>query len=157
MKRPKYLYHASENKDIEILEPRMQSVRDSEEGPVVFSTQDKALATCFIVNTNDTWANMGRVNNIIYFVCSDENRFRKLDKGGAIYTLQSRGFKVDLNKGMGLDEWVSKTSTRPVEKIEYESGLEAMMENGVKVFFVDLRKFNKFMNSYNGKREILGI
>ncbi|SRR5258706_2641299 len=157
MKRPKYLYHASENKDIEILEPRMQSVRDSEEGPVIFSTQDKALSTCFIVNTDSTWADMGRVNNTIYFVCNDEKRFRELDKGGAIYTLESRGFKVDPNKGMGLDEWVSKTSIRPIEKIEYESGLEAMMENGVKVFFVDHGKFNKIMSSNDGMREILGI
>lgn len=45
--RPKILYHASPNRSINVFEPRREKVRDPEEGPVVFATPDKALASAF--------------------------------------------------------------------------------------------------------------
>ena len=39
----KYLYHASNNKNIDVLKPRQESIRDPNEGPVVFASQDKSI------------------------------------------------------------------------------------------------------------------
>lgn len=141
MIRPAVLYHASENKNIEIFEPKAETVRDPEEGPVIFATPDKILASIFIVPTNDSWAQSGLFNGIHYFVCSDREKFKKLDKGGAIYTLLSDTFEYNPSKGLREKEWVSKLSVKPIDKEEFKSGLEAMLNFGVQVFFVDKETF----------------
>ncbi len=136
----KYLYHASPNKDIEILEPRAESVRDPNEGPVVFASHDKASVTCFLVPTDSSWSKISqyrsRSNNhpTLYVMCiSDEKRFRDLDKGGAIYYLSPKSFYLDESKGN--TEWTSKVNVKPLKKEIYDSGLDAMIYNGVIVYF----------------------
>lgn len=147
MKKPKYLYHASENRNIDVLEPRMQSIRDLKEGPVLFATPSMALATCFIVNVDDTWADMGIVNGVTYFICSDEKRYKNADKGGVVYILDPEGFETSMDKGMGLDEWITKEKVVPISKVEYKSGLKSMEENGVKIFFVNENEFTQIMSN----------
>jgi ssRNA-specific RNase YbeY (16S rRNA maturation enzyme) len=66
---------------------------------------------------------------------SDEKRFKELDKGGAIYSLSPKNFYLDKNKGN--TEWTSKEKVKPIKKDVHESGLDAMIENGVYVYFCD--------------------
>lgn len=154
-KRPTFLYHASQNKDIKIFEPRAESVRDINEGPVVFATPDKVMASVFIVSTNDTWANSGLFGSVHYFVCGNENKFRNIDKGGAIYTLPANTFQNDPSKGLGTREWTSKISVEPIKIELYESGLEAMIDMGVQVYFVSQEKFEDIQRSQDHGNEIL--
>ncbi|MFA5413392.1 MAG: hypothetical protein WC348_02535 [Patescibacteria group bacterium] len=147
-KKPPFLYHASSNRDIKKFEPRAKSTRDPKEGPVIFATPDLALATAFLVSeTDDRWSLIGKINDIPYVVIKDKERFLKCDKGGSIYKFNSDSFSFDPHKGMGEDEWVSKKPVAPVEKTEVPSALEAMIENGVQVFFVDEGTFNKIKHS----------
>lgn len=137
--KPAVLYHASSNKNIKILEPKAESFRDSDEGPVIFATPDKGYASCFLVGTNDSWTQIGRwggEDTAWNMIISDEKRFKKLDVGGAIYELPADSFYCDLNKGTGKSEWVSKISVKPIKKETCESGLKEMLKNGVNVFFV---------------------
>ncbi|MBT4722811.1 DUF4202 family protein [Candidatus Falkowbacteria bacterium] len=146
--RPRFLYHASANKGIESFEPRAENVRDPEEGPVVFATPDFALATTFLVSeANDRWTQIGKINDIPYMVIVSKETFLEHDKGGSIYKFSSDGFTSHPDKGMGDDEWVSKDSATPIEKIDIESALEAMIENGVQVFFVEKNTFSKIKDS----------
>lgn len=145
--KPKILYHASSNRHINIFEPRAESVRDENEGPVVFATSDKILASIFIVSTDDSWANSGLFSNVHYFVCGDKARFKKLDKGGAIYTLPPDTFENDPTKGLGTREWTSKLPVKPIKKDIYKSGLDAMVEMGVQVYFVDMNTFGQILQS----------
>ncbi|MGI6423525.1 MAG: hypothetical protein ACOX0X_02845 [Candidatus Dojkabacteria bacterium] len=136
----KTLYHASSNKNIEILEPKADSIRDPNEGPVVFASHDKVFVTCFLVPTNDNWTKISRYRShkhptIHVMSISDEKRFKELDKGGAIYHMSSKGFYLDKSKSD--IEWTSKVSVRPFKKELYNSGLNAMIENGVIVYFCD--------------------
>ncbi len=143
--KPAVLYHASSNKNIEILEPKAESFRDEKEGPVIFATPDKGYASCFLVDTNDSWTQIGRwgsENATWNMIISDEERFKKLDVGGAIYELPVDPFHCDINKGTGKSEWVSKISVKPIKKETYESGLKAMLKNGVNVFFVSKKTFH---------------
>lgn len=57
--KPPLLYHASQNTNITTLEPRALTVRNVDEGPVVFATPDKKYVTTFLVPTDDNWTNMG--------------------------------------------------------------------------------------------------
>lgn len=141
--KPKFLYHASSNKEIEIFEPRNESVRDKNEGPVVFATPDKAFASMFIVPVNDSWAKLSKFNGENYIIISDEKRFKNLDHGGAIYSLPCKTFKTDPQKSKNGREWTSKERVRADDKIIFNSGLEAMKENNVKVYFVDEPTFKK--------------
>lgn len=147
MKKPKYLYHASSNKNIKVFEPKADSVRHPDEGPVVFATTSEKNASKFIVPCNDSWSNLGRFNGVNYALYCDKAKFIKEDKGGAIYTFSSDNFYHETKFGGTSDEWVSKSSVTPVSKRIYESGLEAMLSLGVQVYFVDKKVFENIKNS----------
>jgi len=160
IEKPEILYHASENKNIQEFEPRAESVRDKNEGNVIFATPDVALASCFIVPSTDDWTQksiftLPNGESIHVLVVGDEKRFKETDKGGAIYSLPSDSFKTDLEKGMKDKEWISREPVRPTDKTEYKTGMQAMLENGVKVFFVDNKTFEKIKNSEDHGAKIL--
>lgn len=155
MDKPKILYHASQNRNIDYFEPRAESIRDPEEGSVVFATPDKVMASIFIVPTDDSWTGSGLFGGVHYFVCGDEERFRGIDKGGAIYTLSSDTFENDPSKGLGTREWTSKISVKPNSSEEFSSGLEAMLEMGVQVYFLDKEKFQELKKSSDHGNKIL--
>lgn len=132
--KPAVFYHASTNKDIQEVEPRRRSYRDSNEGPVVFAAPDKALASIFLLPARYS----GKFNGIPYAVITDPREdFLNKDKGGRIYTLPGDTFGNDPAKGLGTEEWTSKERIKPTESVEYESALDAALEQGVQVYFVD--------------------
>ena len=145
--KPHFLYHASSNREIEKFEPRAESFRDANEGPAVFATPDKAYASMFLVQVDDSWTQIATFEGISCIVISDKKRFEELDKGGAIYSLSSETFETDPKKSKTGREWTSTKTISPNEKTIYESGLGAMVENGVQVYFVDKSTFAKIQGS----------
>lgn len=141
MEKPDKLYHASSNRSIEKLAPRSEKIRDESEGPRVFATPDKRIASIFMASTDDSWTNSGAFNGIPYIVISDRERFEKLDNGGAIYHLPNTTFESDPMKGLGELEWTSRENVEPTDKEEHESALKAMIDHGVQVYFVDAKTF----------------
>ena len=75
-------------------------------------------------------------------VVGDRESFLKKDKGGHIHVLPSETFEPTPHKGMS-NEWVSKESVKPSKVLEYDSALNAMLEYGVQVYFVDNSTFQK--------------
>lgn len=147
MDKPIVLYHASQNRDITEFEPRNRKVRDPNEGPKVFATPSKSLATIFMIPTDSRWVTSGLHNHVPYIVISDEKSFRQLDHGGTIYHLPPETFEVDLTKGLREYEWTSSETVKPIEKEEYKSGFEAMLDSGVQVFMVNAETFDQIKNS----------
>lgn len=135
--RPPFVYHGSANVDIVELKPRALKIRSDKEGPVVFAAPDIGLAAEFIVPTDDTWTSKGLINGIPYVIINGEKRFKDMDRGGAIYKLPSDSFFYDPKLGMGKHEWISKESVLPLSSTKYKSGLEAMIDNRVQVFFIE--------------------
>lgn len=164
--KPKVLYHASASTEIDEFEPRAESYRDPDEGPVVFGTPDKAYASMFIVPVDDRWAQIATLEGVNCIVISDRERFERLDKGGAIYSLPSDNFMSDTEKDKPKQEWVSNTKVSPSDKVLYKSGLDAMIKNGVQVYFVDRDTFDqikkakdlgiKILNSIQSENQKLG-
>lgn len=156
----KYLYHASPNKDIDILKPRQESIRDPREGPVVFASQDKAYTSCFLVPTDNSWVKISKYTSNshpdIHVICiSDEAKFKKLDKGGAIYYLSPKDFYLNRNKSD--IEWTSKTAVKPIKKEFYEKGLEAMIDHGVIVYFCSKDILQKLKKDPNDVRKTMRV
>jgi hypothetical protein len=144
MEKPSVLYHGSSNKEITRFEPSSKKVRDPAEGPRIFATPDKRMASVFIVGVDDSWGNSGQHNGTPYMVISDRERFETLDKGGAIYHLPNETFTTDPNKGLGDLEWASSEPVEPTGKEDHESALEAMLNHGVQVYFVDRATYQAF-------------
>jgi hypothetical protein len=145
--RPRILYHASSDRNITQFQPRNNSVRDPEEGPVIFATASKTEATKFLVKTDDSWANLGAFGDVHFVVCADRERFEASDVGGAIYHLPSESFSLDPKYTKSTKEWTSRVPVVPTAKEEFESGLDTMIQTGVQVFFVDRETFEMIQAS----------
>lgn len=155
MNKPKVLYHASQNKNLSIIEPRDNTVRDPKEGPVVFASPDKAGVTKFLVPSDDSWTRKSRFGEIHVHVIKDKSRYLKNDKGGAIYHLHPDTFYLDDTKGGSKDEWTSRKPVKPLKKELYDSALNAQIKNSVQVYFVDEDTFEKICSSEDHGNEII--
>jgi hypothetical protein len=155
--RPKVLYVSAQTAGIKELTPMHGRSRDSSEGSVIFSTPDKALASVFLVEGHDdSWMQIGYYSDIpCVVVCMDKNEFIKRDKGGTMYEVPSENFNYNPNLGMGDKEWTSKIATKPTKETFYPSTLDAMVENGVNVYFVDKKTFSEINNADDNGFEIL--
>ncbi len=140
---PKILYHASPRRDLEEIRPGNKTHRDPKEGPQIFAAPNPAIASMFMFESDGSWALSGKHNGVPYVVIhGDREEFMKRDRGGIIYELPNDGFSCDLTKGLGKDEWTCSNNVRPSGKKEYASALDAMLESGVQVYFVDQQTFN---------------
>ncbi|MCL5090462.1 MAG: hypothetical protein M1514_00455, partial [Patescibacteria group bacterium] len=45
---------------------------------------------------------------------------------------------------VGDSEYISAQSVKPIKKVEYPSSLEAMLQIGINVYFVDRKTFKEF-------------
>lgn len=153
--KPSVLYHATRSGEIVVFEPRNKKTRSDTEGPKVFGAPSKALATIFLVEWDDSWARSGTIDGIPYIVISDFERFKKADVGGYMYTLPSNSFENDPDIGSGENEWTSSTAVTPTEKEFIPSAIQAMIENGVQVYFVNQNTFTEILNAPNYGCEII--
>lgn len=153
--KPPVLYHASKNAGIKTFEPRIGKRRDENEGAQVFATPSKAMATIFLVETDDSWTQSGAMDGVPYIIISDKERFTQLDTGGTIYSLPSDTFETDLEKGLRELEYTSNEAVEPTEAEHFFSALSAMLENGVKVYFVDKETFENIQTAEDNGEQIV--
>ena len=149
--KPAVLYVSAQIPNIKELAPMEGNYRDESEGPVIFSTPDKALASVFLVEGHgDHWMQIGFFGDIpVVVINASREGFIKNDKGGIMYSVPSDNFDFDPSKGMGEKEWTSNKPVKPLSEIKYPSALDAMIENGVQVYFVDKKTFDAINNSDN--------
>ena len=103
----------------------------------VFASRDLALATVFMVRADDGWTQSGTWGGAYHMVISDRARFEQCDCGGSVYVVPSDSFSCDLEKGMRDLEWTSSEPVEPIDACNYPCALDAMMQHGVQVFFVE--------------------
>lgn len=153
--KPSVLYHGTAIRNLKQLVPQNKSIRDPEEGPVVFATTRKDLAVCFCLPTDDSWVKIGVGNNKCEIVISDERRFRQLDQGGIVYELPSTTFTCDINKGMKELEWTSKEPVVVHGQTKYKSVLDGLIQEGVTVYFVSQDFFEQYVKNKEKRSEML--
>lgn len=141
--KPEFLFHGSPNRSLILINPQNLHTRDHKEGPVVFGTPSEDFASMFLARTDDRWARKGIINGVWYQLIIDRQKFANIDLGGSIYVLPSDTFDYDPQKGMRHNEWSSKISVKPLRKTDYESGLTAMIDHGVQVYFTDKATFEQ--------------
>ncbi len=155
--KPEMLYVSAQTKGIKEIIPMSGRHRGGNEGPIIFSTPDKGLASIFLVEGhNDSWMEIGTFGGVPYTViCMKKEDFIKRDSGGSIYEVSSDTFDFNPNLGMGEKEWTSNTPVRPNNETEFPSALDAMINNGAYVFFVDQETFKEIQKADDHGFEIL--
>lgn len=153
--KPSVLYHASRNAEIDVFEPSIGKRRDELEGAQIFATPSKAMTTIFLVETDDSWTQSGSMDGTPFMVISDKERFSQLDTGGYIYSLPSDSFDTNLEKGLRELEYTSTEPVTPNEREFVPSALQAMLENGVNVYFVDKETWHAMQESDDDGESIL--
>lgn len=155
--KPEVLYISTQTRGIKELIPRSGRHRGGDEGAVIFSTPDKALASTFLVEGHDdSWMQVGYSNDVLYAViCMDKEKFMKRDGGGVMYQVHSDTFDYNPNLGMGDKEWTSREPVKPISETFYPSALDMMIETGVNVYFVDKKTFNLIKEDDDRGFEIL--
>ena len=144
---PSVLYHASKNPEVAVFEPRAEKIRNQNEGPKIFATPSRAMASIFLVDTDDSWVASGATNDIPFIIVSDEERFRASDTGGTIYSLPPTTFETDPLKGLRELEWTSAEPVTPTESEYIPSALADMLKHGVRVYFVNKETYNEIQNA----------
>jgi hypothetical protein len=152
--KPEFLYHGSSRKIEGALEPVL--VKSSEDHlhdlPAVFATDDIAAASLFLM-PSDALFSIGREQDISY-VCiwGTPEEFAEKDRGGYLYLLPSETF---MKRGKDY-EWQSDVAVMPSEIRHYDSSLEGMSQNGVRVYFItDDALFDRIQAKKEPRLEIL--
>lgn len=135
-KKPPYLYHGTPNGEIEEFTPRVSMGTGEKLGAKVYASDDIAVASMMTTRLPMTWGGGVRNGEVFCYIPMTRDEFRKYDKGGWIYKLDSTSFlKGEKNFGMGEKEWASSVPVKPIEKIRVESSYDEMIKNRVKIYF----------------------
>jgi len=151
--KPPILYHAVPNIEQEeiVEEFKPMSRHKDYESPAVFAATDKAAATMFLARSKDDWTAKSRFDDVYVMVIGDKDKWEKADRGGRIYALPSDTFSCDESKGWGKNEWASNEPVKPAadKTEEYSSALDAMIDNDVQVYFVDMEKLRELYQAHD--------
>ncbi|MBI2029493.1 hypothetical protein HYT02_03705 [Candidatus Gottesmanbacteria bacterium] len=153
MSRPDFLYRGTPNKDTTQFTPKELVGLSSSARLVVSATSDRNVATKFIVPMEGLNIKTGFIDGISYYLCADETVFRQTDKGGAIHTFASYGF--ELISYQSVDIWVNPNPVNSISKEVVSSGLTAMIDAGIQVYFVTPDTLELFNNSPDRRLDIL--
>ena len=153
-KKQQYLYHGSERKNLYILKPRQKEYRSKEEGKVIFATQYKGLAATFIPRGH---AIISVVSRKPVIIISNKKDFIRKDRGGAIYRFnKSPLFIRHKHKDylFGNYEFVARRNLKPIDKKVYDSSIDAMIDNGVIVYFVNRKQKKEYVKLIDGGKPV---
>ncbi len=117
--------------------------RCDHEGPRVFASPGRALASMFLVESDDSWVQSGVMDDAPYIIISTKCDTEIWTLGGAIYALPSETFECDPSKGLGRDEWTSAVAVKPISMEVIPVALDDMLWHGVRIYFVDQDTFHQ--------------
>ena len=152
--KPEFLYHGSTNAEITEFTPKISVGSGEKYGEKIYATPNKALATVFLCKLDKPWS-AGMYSGIPVAVLPiAREEFLETDFGGTLYTLPSASFEQNANELAG-DEWASSKPIEPNEKKFYPSALDAMLEHGVQVYFVDDHTKSEIADTNDGGASVL--
>ena len=148
---PNTLFHGSPYTDIEMIKPKSLANRCKGQ-PIVFASHHIGLASLFMLKHHGKFA-CGRLpNGDIFYMTDDKRRCITEDHGGAIYVVSATTFFCEAHVSLGVDEWISYAAVKPLSKFTLSSALEAILEFGVKVYFVDKHTYAEYWRLGSGER-----
>ena len=130
------------------MQPRRALSRDVYIGDYVFATPDKRVAAMYLAPKSGGTILINTFDGEPYAIINNNvETFKKVDKGGSIYTVPAESFKPTIQEGLEETERISKVPVRPIGSQDYPTSLEAMSGMGVHVYFVDNQTFDRIMSA----------
>jgi hypothetical protein len=136
--KPPFLYHGSTKGDITEFVPQISTGSGEQYGQLVYATPSLAVASIFMAKEyiRQPWSAGMYNGKLCAFIPIPKEDFQKRDKGGHIYTVASDTFSTQEGRGLGENEYGSTEAVKPVSVTHHTSALEAMLKEGVQVYFV---------------------
>lgn len=154
--KPTILYHGSGDRRIEEFHPEKGRHQSRNEPPYVFATPKKELAIAFARSKSSPVIIGPLENNQTWFIAiSDKEAFLQSDHGGAVYHLPPDTFIHNPQTKLGTSEYISAQPVKPIYKEEYDSTLDALLQAGVQVYFLDEKTYDDLGHSKDGGYSIL--
>jgi len=149
---PHILFHGSPHQDLTMITPHRLDTRGHGH-PIIFASHHIAMASLFMLKHKGKFA-CGRLpSGDIFFMTNDKRQCILDDQGGAIYLLPSDSFFCEPYESLGLDEWISYGSVKPLTKFSFPSAIDAMLAMGVKIYFVDDNTYTRYWRTGSSDAE----
>lgn len=137
---PQFLYHASTVKGLKLLTPRLTHKSPT---PQLFAGNNPEWVIPFLIKGGNEWCRLGAFANangdiIRYVQVSNRDEYQKNDIGGAVYRLSGKDFSSNLGtfpRAVPV-EWVCSKPIVPLDSVEFDSAIKAMLELGVQLFYI---------------------
>jgi hypothetical protein len=141
--KPKFLYHGSPDRGLIELKPQSRTQRAEK---LLYATPDMAIASTFLIK--GVHYGCGKFGDVPYaWILADRDDFIRQDKGGHIYVSSGDSFVMNPDSGLANDEYISVQPVQPSKTIKYQSAVDAMMENGVQVYFINQPTYNRLQSA----------
>jgi hypothetical protein len=139
------LYHASQQKDLAIIQPKRTLSRDKYIGDFIFATPHKTLALMYLVPKGFATLMNYDKNPPSIVICAAKDELARRDTGGAIYELSPENFKQSPQVELRQDEMASRQPEKPKSSEVYGSALDALSSHGITIEFTDQAGFEKLL------------
>jgi hypothetical protein len=154
--KPKFLFHGSTKGDITEFIPKISEGTGSNEGKQVYATPNLMVASAFMASgyIKQKWSTGLYGGTYCALITMPKNEFVERDKGGYTYSLPSDTFSTKSGRGLNKEEYASAEPVKPEGKIFYPSVLEAMLELGVQVYFVNEDDYKTLEHSPGNQKHL---
>jgi 8-oxo-dGTP pyrophosphatase MutT (NUDIX family) len=150
------LFHGSPQRDLTLLRPSARRA--------LHASDDIRLAVAFLARPEHCCCI--RTNGAVHiWIAEDREAFRRRDRGGSIYVVDSNGFSpIRSNREPECFwEYTTNNTVTPLLRIDYASAFSAFAAHGVRVHFVAQRIFrnldaaNAWLSSISGHTVQAGL
>lgn len=153
IEKPKHLYYGSAEKNITIFKPTPNEFMGAEKD-FFFASPDRNAAIAYMYSGRP-WSS--RVDNDTGIISSifpiTREEFIGQDKGGAVYVFSPEKFTSHPKRKHY--EWVTEESIKPESVEVFASGLKAMEDAGIKMYFLgSLERYNEFAKLQGGREQL---
>jgi hypothetical protein len=125
--------------------PQRTLSHDKYIGDFVFATENKRLALMYLAPKGFSTLMNPKLPNPNIVVCGEAENVIKKDKGGSLYVLDGKSFRETPQEGLSDYEMVSLKPVVPLEEIDYPGVINALLEEGISVYFTDESTFNSLI------------
>lgn len=141
------LYHASQKKNLKQLKPQKTLSDNKYIGEFVFATSNKKLAVMYLVPKGIATLMNPHESNPNIVICAESENFLRLDIGGAIYEIPGKNFTQSPQIGLIAYEMVSTKTVKPLNALVFDSTIDALLLNGIKIRFTTEKIFKSLIRN----------
>lgn len=143
------LFHASTIKNLPELIVKPTKSNNIYIGDYVFATGNIKLCLMYFVpkGVDTMFSSQTKPESLL--ICSTYTKYKGLDMGGSIYTVDSKKFVQSPQKGLEQYEKVSTENVKILNETHYASIFDVAKQMKVNIYFVNRKQFETLVKTKN--------